>query len=121
VKSKPDYWFCETWCMNYYYFIGWKWSDFKAYLSSEYAYTVERDVEPTGHCIMMEHPKGAIIAIWVKKKTDIGSLAHECLHAANWTLERAGWTPQLWNDEPQAYLMMGIIRGATKTESTKRR
>lgn len=98
--------------MNYYYFLGWTWEEFVAYVKKNYDYEVCQDVKPAGKCLQLtKGDRGCIMLIWVEKKTDYPSLAHECLHAANWTLERAGWHPS-FNDEPQTYLMTNIMRQA---------
>lgn len=61
--------------------------------------------------------KGAFrVVLWFKYKTGQITIAHECLHAANRILGRAGVKADWWNDEPQAYLMSTLIREATGAE-----
>jgi hypothetical protein len=99
--------------MNYYFFVGWKSEDFLKFVEKKYGRgLVELEPGTVGRTRMLENGGGCTILIWVKFKGKKGfpTLAHECLHAANWTLERAGWQPHLYNDEPQTYLMTSLIR-----------
>lgn len=110
---KPIYYYNDTWKMDYYFFIGWKQSDFKNYIIKHYDknFTMEDDViGMMSRKWKNDNLTGLII--WIKKKNDYGTLAHECLHATNRTLARAGWEPQLYNDEPQTYLMTILINKA---------
>lgn len=110
-KKHPDFYFCELWRVNYYFYIGWDVKEFEDYVEKKEG--VRPQSPGVGKCFCVEREGGsAIIHIWVKKKTDYPTLAHECLHASNWTLGRAGWEPQLWNDEPQTYLMTNLMRQA---------
>jgi hypothetical protein len=65
-----------------------------------------------GKCLMMESDQGRIVIIWIRKKSDMASLVHECVHAANFTLDAINADPTFENDEPQAYLVEAIFRKA---------
>ncbi len=111
--KKPKWYFCELWRMNYYFYVGWKFSDFCSYIKKEYSYQVDEKPVPVGKCLMLTSDAGkCVIHIWIEKKTDYPSLAHECLHAANYTLDRAGWFYHPDNHEPQTYLMTNLMRQA---------
>lgn len=107
---KPRFYFCELWRMNYYFYYGWKAKDFTNYLLKNYQHELDMPATAVGHSSMLSKDEKCRIHIWVKKKSDYPTLAHECLHAANRTLGRAGWESDLWNDEPQTYLMTNLIR-----------
>lgn len=112
---KPIDYYNDTWKMNYHFFIGWKQIDFKKYIIKHFDKNFEME---DGVCGMMRrlytnrYFDGCLI--WTKRKKDYGTLAHECLHATNRTLERAGWCPELDNDEPQTYLMTILINKALR-------
>lgn len=110
--KKPKFYFCDLWRMNYYFYLGWPQAEFEKYIEKKYDFKPE--LPGVGKCIMTKNNKGkgAVLHIWIADKTNYPYLAHECLHAANWTLERAGWKPELHNDEPQTYLMTNIMRQA---------
>ncbi len=122
LVSKPAFYFCDVWRMNYYFFLGWKWSDFTKYIEKNYDHKPTNTAIPTGQVLQINKDDGGcIMCIWVEKKNDYATLAHESLHAANWTLERAGWVPDLRNDEPQSYLMTNIFRKALEMTKPKKR
>lgn len=54
----------------------------------------------------------ATVCIWVKDKKDYSALAHECVHAANFTLDNRGVLPSFENDEVQAYLVGLLVTKA---------
>jgi len=109
---KPKWYFCEHWRMNYYFFIGWKFEDYCKYILKNYEYSVSPDPRPIGQCLQLDKNSRSVIMVWIEDKSDVLSLAHECLHAANRALGRAGWMWDPWNDETQTYLMTNIMRQA---------
>lgn len=102
--------------MNYYFFLGWPWNEFRDYVFKNYNYTVSEYPKPAGKLVEWNSDDGAkcTMMIWTEDAKDYPSLAHECLHAANWTLDRAGVKADFMNDEPQTYLMTNLIRQALK-------
>lgn len=50
--------------------------------------------------------------IWIRRADDLGSLAHECVHAANFTLQLRGVKADFDNDEPLAYLVGNLMDAA---------
>ena len=108
----PHWYFCDLWRVNFYYFLGWKWNDFCNYIKKHHDYVVDHEA-PSGKCIMKPTSKGGQVMIWTAKKSDLNSLVHECVHAANWLTERAGYSINPNNDEAYAYLVTNIFRQAT--------
>lgn len=100
------YYFCQTYGVHVFYYLGWSWEDFCKKMNI--------DPNPREGIVgyTMFNSDDAVMWIFTAKKTDYAILAHECLHAANQILFRAGWKPQLTNDEPQAYLLTQLMRSA---------
>ncbi len=115
---KPTYYFCKLWRMHYDFCLGWKPEEFKSFLKKKYDYETTMQATATGKFVWLEDGSFCRAFIWTKFTgiKSMPALAHECLHVANYTLDRAGWTPQLTNDEPQTYLMTSLIRQALKLE-----
>lgn len=113
-QRHPHFHFCETYMMNYYYFLGWKWEDLAKYVKKHFNHALDPDRNPCGHTLRLTKDGGTIILIYTKEKNKLSTFAHEALHAANFTLDQKGWIGDLVNDEPQAYLMMEIIRKGLK-------
>lgn len=115
-KQRPGHYFCEVHRMNYYFFLGWGWKSFCSHMNKNYDYAPQGHPRLLGQTIDLEYgPKGnrrAGMFIYLKHKKDYATLAHECLHATNRTLETNGWHPDLLNDEPQAYLLTNLVRQA---------
>ena len=110
---KPVFYFCDLWRTNYYFFLGWKWPVYKRYVQKKWDREWNQEEEPAGKSIIITGPIGFwAVSIWINKKNNFPTLAHECLHAANWTLDRAGVNPSFSNDEVQTYLMTNLIRKA---------
>jgi hypothetical protein len=109
--KRPKHWYCQTWKMNFYYFLGWPPSEFKRYMRKRHGYEYDDagKAASTLECVAGPH---TVILIWVRDRKDLPALAHEAVHAANWTLARRGWRADMENDEPQAYLVESIFRGA---------
>lgn len=112
---KAKFYFCDVWRMNYWFYIGWNWDAFVKRVKKDFDYTVDRDVVPDGISILATDKEGVTrVFVWTKKKDAPAILAHECLHAANRTLGRAGVHADFYNDEAQAYLMLTLIEKAMR-------
>ena len=97
--------------MNYYFFIGWKESDFLKYARKNYNY--ERDSLGDGLCIEVVHSGNCYgYAVWTRKGADIATLAHEIIHAANFALERRGIDIRDSDGETLAYYVEYLMRKA---------
>lgn len=110
--KKPKFYFCDIWRVNYYFFIGWPSGEFKSYVLKQYGFDADIHEQGVGKCLEVVKNNKYGILIWIKKKNDYPSLAHECLHATNYTLCRAGWKFDVHNDEPQTYLLTNLVRKA---------
>lgn len=114
MKAKPGYYFCEVWQMDFHFFLGWPWAEFRKHVLTKFHREIE-DSYPCGKAVQIDDPKQrAAMLIWTRKKNDYSTLAHEALHVTNWTLRRAGVQADFYNDEPQAYLMANVIRKALR-------
>lgn len=76
--------------------------------------------EPTGLLINNDNDDGTtwkkrgIIYMWVRRKNDYPSLAHECIHAANYGLKARGVKISTSNDETLAYLVEWLFERCMK-------
>lgn len=108
---KPTKYRCPIYKTPYEIFLGWKWDDYIAYLDDKFPDHMEpRENDVAGWCSFY-HDR-SLCLIFVENKANYATLAHECLHAANYTLYHRNWKPDLTNDEPQALLMSAIMRAA---------
>jgi len=115
AKRQPKYFYCETWKMNYYFFIGWSAKLYSKYIQEEYGHTMDIN-GAAGNCLDIEKNDNSIQiqTIWVDDKKDLPAIVHESVHAACNTLRRRGWNPDFDNEEPLTYLIENIFRQATK-------
>lgn len=118
-KKLPDFFFCPTWKMNYYFCLGWKETDLIKYCKWRFDYTPEIGPAQTGKLFEFINGSEIIMLIWTRNKKDLSSLVHECVHAANFTLEIKGWKPDFNNDEPLTYLVQSIFDSAFKYTGVK--
>jgi len=112
-KKKSGFCYCETWKMNYWFFLGWSEKDFEKEIKRVFNYDVQHASRSDGLCLRCYHGNSTIKVIWTRRKTDYGSLMHECIHAAGWTLEDVGVDIRDSNSEPLAYLAQSIFEKAT--------
>lgn len=106
-KRIKHHW-CPTWRFNFYYCIGWSEKDFKAYVEDSFNHTPNVKMA-NGTCLEVWNNDHHIFVIWVRKKSDLGSYLHECVHAAGMALTQRGWKYNAENDEPFAYLVQSIF------------
>lgn len=118
--KKPGFFFCYTWMMNYWYFIGWDKKQFTKYCEKHFDHTPEFHSETVkGKLIEVHNDKGTKMLIWTQDKKDLPSLVHECVHAAHFTLALKGFKPDFYNDEPVTYLVQSIFTHAMKYTGVK--
>lgn len=118
---KPKFYWCELWRMNFHFFLGWHRDDFIGYVEKNYGEgLLTLPGLASGKTLYLENKKAEheAILIWVKYKGKKGfsTLAHECVHAANWVLRDRGVQPDFDNDEPQCYLVGNLVRQALGVE-----
>lgn len=106
----PRFYYCATFKMNFYFFIGWKPEKFQRYLGKYL--NCQANIAPfnNGKAMLINHPngKGQVTAIWTAKR-DASAVVHECVHAANFTLESIGHIYSYENDEVMAYLVTRLF------------
>ena len=107
---KPVWHYSDVFHMNYYFCIGWKWAEYAKFVKMKLGHE-QMNTDGIGHTFYCAD-KG--IAVWIADKSDHITLAHECLHAANYTLHRIGNQASHTNDETLAYLQGHLMRAATK-------
>lgn len=112
---KPKYYYDHTWRENYYFCIGWAEPDFIKYIKQQFGYTVTTD-KANGKCIEWFHDNGASgYVIWTRFKSGkklYPALAHECAHAALFSLTNRGVKLDANNSEPITYLIEALIKQA---------
>jgi len=115
MKVNPIKYYCELYNVHYEFYIGISLSTYNKITYKKYGYNLIDDLSIRGHCsYCVDKSKNFIISIWVPDKKDLSAVVHECVHAANFTLESRGVKPCFDNDEPQAYLVQLIFNKATK-------
>lgn len=108
---KPRFYYCDLYKMNFYFCIGWRPAEFEKYAKRTFDHELSLRAH-RGKTLAVSNDRGMVIVIWTEKKRDFACLAHECVHAANFTLEARGCQPSFENDEPQAYLVDVIFSKA---------
>lgn len=112
---KPRYYYCNTYRQCFYFLIGAKPQAVVKFIKDKF--DIDYDgVFDAAKCIEVTSPKGNALVIWTWRKLKdprLGpDLSHECLHAANYTLESRGVIASFKNDEPQAYLLTELMEQA---------
>jgi hypothetical protein len=108
MKKKPKIYFCEMYRARIFYFVGWDNKDVVTYLKKKHQWDIE-PLDTLGACFSIEFGDDHYIAIWVREKRDVFTLAHECLHTSHFILNRIGG---LLDDEPAVYLFDDIFKRA---------
>lgn len=111
--KQPQYYYSHSWQMNFYFYVGWKWTDFVKSMK-RLDHDLEGKTPGEGLTVTMWNYKGKYtgVHVWIASKRDVSVIAHECLHAVNFTMEMRDVIPSWTNDEPQAYLLTALIRKA---------
>lgn len=108
---KAKHFFCEMYKVNFYYCLDWPLEHFAYYLKKNFNHDLRMN-SPEGKCLIFNVKSASIIIIWVRSKKNTPILVHECVHAANMALDRAGVVADFNNDEAQAYLIDLVFRKA---------
>ena len=102
--------YCSTWAAEFEFVIGESVTQLKKrYSGLESAFPTDK--LPYIEGLTFETEEGTIV-VWVKKKGDFSTLAHECVHAASKMLHFKGVKATWRNDEPLAYLVRALIASA---------
>lgn len=112
----PKIYYDELLQENFLFFIGWPISKTVAYLKRHWQFD-ETNLFGTDHAgKTFEFRDGGrrAIVIWTRLSTTnnncFPTLAHECVHAANFALLRIGAHASFDNDETQAHLVGLLMR-----------
>lgn len=109
--KKSRHYYCEMFGMNYYFLIGWPAERAAKYLKKYFKY--EGEFDAAGKTVLFGIGGSSGIAIWTKPGDRIKDvLVHECVHAANFTLNHVGVEACHENDETLAYLTGLIFKKA---------
>jgi len=91
--------------------INWKRDKFEKWYHRKYGVKPGDMSGGTAWTFPPEHPHPETVIIWTESNYPT-NLVHECVHAANYTLESRGVKSDFNNDEPQAYLVEWIFAKA---------
>ncbi len=107
---KPHFYYCKTFKMNFYFFIAWKPEDFQRYIDKRFNYIPKVARFNNGKALLLDDPAGRsqVVALWTARR-DPSAIIHECVHAANFTLESIGHVYSYENDEVMAYLVTRLF------------
>lgn len=109
MQDKITHYFCEVYRMNIYYCLGHEPEWFEGYMKKTHGLEISCDGS-SGKALFNQTKQ--IIIIWTRKKRDLPSLVHECVHAGTMILESRGVVISHLNDEALAYLVESIFRKA---------
>jgi hypothetical protein len=112
VKPKATHYYCEMFRQSFLFCIGWSGKDYELYMQKRFncrGGSRGRD----GVTAFLHFTDGSsVVVVWLRKKRDYNSLAHEAVHAANFTLKQKGVKASFRNDEAQAYLVGLLVEKA---------
>ena len=104
---KADWYYCDLYGENIYFYIGCPSKKFKKACIKRYNY--RPDGTPNGRCLRLNNGSQVI---WIKKANDMPSLVHEICHAASNILESRGIDIRDSNCEAYCYLVENILSKA---------
>jgi hypothetical protein len=111
VRS-PKFYYCSTWKENFWFFLGWSPFNVETNLKKTFDFD-NLNLNGAGKTIEFQRDDGKrVIAIWVRNKSDIPVLAHECVHAAYFCLAQKGVRTAANNHEPLTYLTEALMKAA---------
>lgn len=109
-RRKPKYHYCHTWQMNFDFFIGWSWDDFKKYCWRVFKFELPEYMYQDGYTTLIQYGRRTRVLIWLAKVDTPAIAAHEAFHATNFVMDRAGYKPDRNNDEAQAYFLTELMQ-----------
>lgn len=108
---KPKFHYDNCWRANFWFCLGWNQDAFAFYIKKQFDHEIS--TKPVNGKTIEFFDKGNhICVVWTRKKRDIPSLVHECLHAAIFTLDMRGVKFDVDNHEPLTYLVESLVRKA---------
>lgn len=110
-------WYDDVFEVNFYYFIGWDWTEFKKVVKKDFKFTIDEEAaEPAGLTQIVSSKK---ILIFVGKKQKSSVLVHEALHAMVAVLDSIGQEMSPDNEEVMAYYTEAIYKNGSNPRITK--
>ena len=76
------------------------------------ALEIDPNANPEADSYMLDYGNGRIMVVIASN--DMSTIAHECLHVKNAVWNRIGYSPQVLNDEVDAYLLDYIMTEVLK-------
>lgn len=112
---KPLFHFDPVLMINFWFFVGWTPTATTKYLRKHWNFDDIGFERKCGRCIEFDNDRGKhAIVIWTRSKPkgayEIGTLAHECVHATNMAFSARNVRLDLENDETQAYFTAHLVR-----------
>lgn len=117
---KPKFYYDEIFRMNYYFCVGWKPSDFSAYMIKAFKYESSQHMK-NGLTILIECDQGHIIVIWTRPKSLLSTLVHECIHASVMTFGIRGVDIRHDDGEVLAYHSENLFNKSNLKKQQRRR
>ena len=111
---RTTFYYCNTYRINFEFFIGTDEKKLKDYLKKKYSLTDFETAGNDGLVGITSDDQYEIILIYVRNRNDILSLHHECNHAAMFALDARGVEIDTSNHEAFTYLSDEIFSYAIK-------
>ena len=100
------------WKQHFYFCIGWKDEDVQRWLKKVWKYETNLSYS-SGKTLHAFAGNSDMVLIWTRKRS-FPQVAHECVHAANFTLKERGYKVVQDNDESLAYFVEELCKQAIK-------
>ena len=111
--QRPKFYYNELFKMNYYFCLGWDAVVFNKYLKKNFNHETDCSGK-AGKSLLVEADQGRIIIIWVRSVKDLSVIAHECVHAAYWTLNAIGIDARNDDAETLSYVVENLFSKCIK-------
>lgn len=118
-KMRPKKYYLEVFETHYYFCLGWKLPQFKKWFLNHFG----KEISMQGHDEICEGMTESVetdasIVVWTRDH-DEDTLLHECIHAANLTLDLIGHKSDFSNDEVPTYMAAFIFKKAKQLRRKK--
>lgn len=110
--------FCSVYALNYFFISTPTFDEFRKIMKKRFKLEIPEDDQTEGHFeIITKVNKGVDIGvIWVKDRKDYGTIAHECLHAVQWSTSQRGLNLSEETEEAFAYLFSFLVSTIQKSD-----
>lgn len=114
-KTKPLFYYDPVLMVNFWFFINWPPDKCEKFCRKHWNFDDIGFEGRAGRCIEFDNGKGKhAIAVWTRfpprGAQHLGTIAHECVHAANMAMSSRKIKLDFDNDEYQAYLTGHLVR-----------